>query len=227
MTNSTPQDSTPTHHQQPDDARTETFNTVDAPEESFPARLTALRSEKSLKHDSLSELTKHVDPQKRGIARTTLRGYELGVTKPGIRELRILSQALGVSTNRLIFGTENIDLISTQGNLPAVRKTVLGKNQQDIVQIVCFLVSLYRLGEQERETVYKVASSLASVKLGEVEYRKLMDATSEVVDTFIDAHSDALSGGVQLSNEQIKDTLLPLFNATLEKFGFNPMTPSA
>lgn len=227
MTDNIIQGSTQASHQQHDDAQTENFSAVDAPEESFPARLAALRTEKSLRHDSLSELTKHVDPQKRGIARTTLRGYELGVTKPGIRELRILSQALEVSTNRLIFGAENIDSNSTQGNLSVVSKTVLGKNQQDIVQIVCFLVSLYRLGEQERETVYRVASSLASVKLGEVEYRKLMDATSEVVDTFIDAHSDALSGGVHLSNEQIKETLFPLFNATLEKFGFNPMTPAA
>lgn len=200
---------------------------VSAPEESFPERLTALREEKGLKHDSLSELTKHVDPQKRGIARTTLRGYELGVTKPGIRELRILSQALEVSTNRLVFGTENLESASVQGNFPVRRETVLGKSQEDIVRIACFLVSLYRLSDQERDTVNRVASSLAAAKLGEVEYRKLMDATREVVETFIDAHSDALSGGKQFSDKQFQEAIFPLFNATLAKFGFKPITPAA
>lgn len=200
---------------------------VAAPEESFPKRLAALREEKGLRHDSLSELTKHVDPQKRGIARTTLRGYELGVTKPGIRELRILSQTLGVTTNKLIFGADDPESAFIQGGSPTVQKKILGRNQEDIIEFICFMVSLYRLGDQERDTVYRVASSLAAAKLGEVEYRKLMDATSEVVETFFDAHSDTLSGGKPFSQEKFQEMIIPLLSATLAKFGFKPMATAA
>jgi len=213
-------------HPQEKSALKETSVAATAPEEGFPERLAALRDEKGLKHDSLSELTKHVDPQKKGIARTTLRGYELGVTKPGIRELRVLSQALGVSINKLVFGTENFSSTIVQGQLPAGQKTVLGKKQEDIVEFICFIVALYRMGNQDRDAVYHVASSLAAARLGEVEYRKLMDATRDIVETFIDAHSDALSGGVQFSEDTMKKDIFPLINATLEKFGFAPGMPT-
>ncbi|TAN76328.1 MAG: XRE family transcriptional regulator [Gallionella sp.] len=197
-----------------------------APEESFPKMLATLREGKGLKHDSLSELTKHVDPQKRGIARTTLRGYELGVTKPGIRELRILSQALGVTANKLIFGADTPDSALIQGGSTPEQKKFLGRERDDFIEIACFLVSMYRLSERERDTVYNVTSSLVAAKLGEVEYRKLMDATREVVETFVDAHTDMQGEAKETSQEQMIKTVMPLFKATLAKFGFPPMMPT-
>jgi len=198
-----------------------------APEDTFPETLTALREGKSLRHDSLSELTKHVDPQKRGIARTTLRGYELGVTKPGIRELRILSQALGVTTNKLIFGTDIPDSVFIEGSSTTEHRKFLGKDQDTFIEMACFLVSMYRLGEKERDAIYSMTSTLAATKLGEVEYRKLMDATREIVATFIDAHSDTQSEGMPTSQEQMIETVMPLLNATLAKFGFPAMAPAS
>ncbi|MFA6972603.1 MAG: helix-turn-helix transcriptional regulator [Gallionella sp.] len=222
MTDDTIQGSTQSSQQQDTDTHVETIMAVAAPEESFPERLAALRSEKSLRHDSLSELTKHVDPQKRGIARTTLRGYELGVTKPGIRELRILSQALGVSTNQLIFGTDEVDSVFHRGDFVVERPTLLGKTPEEITNLARFLVAMYKVGDQERDAVYKVAASLASSKLGEVEYRKLMDLTQELVETYFDVHAENIPKGQLLKPEYAQtmiETFAPLLDATFSKFG--------
>lgn len=55
---------------------------------------------------ALCERTREVDEQKKGISTATLKGYEDGYYRPGARELRLLSLALGVSPTWLLFGTE-------------------------------------------------------------------------------------------------------------------------
>lgn len=42
-----------------------------------------------------------------GISKTVLHGYERGRTKPGAREIRLLSVALNVSPNKLILGSDD------------------------------------------------------------------------------------------------------------------------
>lgn len=193
----------------------------DAPEESFPQRLAELRKEKGLKHESLSDLTKLVDPRKRGIARTTLRGYELGMTKPGIRELRILSESLEVSVNKLIFGVDHIDTTDTHNMFSIVKKTMLGKREDEIVEIVRFIVSMCQLGEHERNSIYKITSNLAAARTGEVKYRKLMDASQETVESFMDSNEGFLSGDKSLTPDQVKEFICPLVITVLKQFGFN------
>lgn len=56
------------------------------------------REAKGLSHSELNRLT--------GISRTVLYGYEVGRTKPGAREIKLLSEALEVTPNRLILGTD-------------------------------------------------------------------------------------------------------------------------
>jgi len=56
------------------------------------------REDKGISHTELHRQT--------GISRPVLFGYEAGRTKPGAKELRLLSEALGVSPNRLLFGTD-------------------------------------------------------------------------------------------------------------------------
>jgi transcriptional regulator with XRE-family HTH domain len=43
-----------------------------------------------------------------GISRTVLQGYLSGRFKPGARELKLLSEALDLSPNRMLFGRENL-----------------------------------------------------------------------------------------------------------------------
>ncbi|MDD2894106.1 MAG: helix-turn-helix transcriptional regulator [Halothiobacillaceae bacterium] len=186
-----------------------------APEDNFPKKLAELRESRGLRHDSLSELTKHADPQKRGIARTTLRGYELGITKPGIRELRILSQALGVSINRLVFGVDFSPADNVAGSPSVKNSTILGAHDEDFIKLSRFVVAMFNVGEQERDTVYRVAAGLAAAKLGEVEYRKLMDATQEFVETMIDASEDGKEGG-----KDPQEVLKSLAGPLLAKYGY-------
>lgn len=56
------------------------------------------REEGELTISDLSRLT--------GISRPVLFGYEAGRTRPGAREIRLISEALKVSPNRLLFGNE-------------------------------------------------------------------------------------------------------------------------
>lgn len=44
--------------------------------------------------------------RKTGISRSVLFGYETGRTKPGAKEIRLLSEALQVNPNRLLFGND-------------------------------------------------------------------------------------------------------------------------
>ncbi len=63
--------------------------------------LTAARTRAGLSVIELSKLT--------GISKTVLHGYERGRTKPGAREIRLLSGALNISPNRLILGNESFE----------------------------------------------------------------------------------------------------------------------
>lgn len=56
------------------------------------------RDAKGLSHSELNRLT--------GISRAVLYGYEVGRTKPGAREIKLLCEALEITPNRLIFGAD-------------------------------------------------------------------------------------------------------------------------
>lgn len=56
--------------------------------------------------EDLSKICKEFDPEGKGISRLALSRYEAGKFIPGARELRILCEALGVSPNWLLLGTD-------------------------------------------------------------------------------------------------------------------------
>lgn len=62
------------------------------------AELAAARAKAGVSHSDLHRLT--------GISRSVLFGYENGRTKPGAKEIRLLCDALKVSPNRLIYGSD-------------------------------------------------------------------------------------------------------------------------
>ena len=64
----------------------------------FPARLVALRKQKGLTQQALSDLT--------GVHLTQIRRYEGGVTLPTFEILRKLAVALAVSTDALLFDAD-------------------------------------------------------------------------------------------------------------------------
>jgi transcriptional regulator with XRE-family HTH domain len=84
-----------------------------APESVFGGRVQAARSHFGLSVDALSRLTKATDKQGgRGVSATALLRYESGDALPGARELRLLCQSLGVSSDWLIFGRTMASTVS-------------------------------------------------------------------------------------------------------------------
>lgn len=84
-----------------------------APEKGIGGRIkeARLRKENDLTIEALSRMCKLVDPIGQGIAQPTIVRYEKGEVLPGARELRVLSDALAVSTDFLILGRERNGIV--------------------------------------------------------------------------------------------------------------------
>lgn len=77
------------------------------PELELGRRIQEAREGVKLTQGELAELTKLADSESKGISRAVLSFYETGKSRPSPRELRILCEALRVSPNQLIYGTED------------------------------------------------------------------------------------------------------------------------
>jgi transcriptional regulator with XRE-family HTH domain len=74
------------------------------------AELIRARTRAGLSHSELHRLT--------GISRPVLFGYEAGRTRPGAKEIRLLCDALKVTPNRLIYGSDDSPFKNVTGPLP-------------------------------------------------------------------------------------------------------------
>ncbi len=75
------------------------------PERNLGSRLQRVRQHFGMSVDALSRATKAWDePELRGVSATALLRYEAGQALPAARELRLLSDSLGVSAHWLLFG---------------------------------------------------------------------------------------------------------------------------
>ena len=77
-----------------------------APESVLGDRIRYARSDLKLKVEALSRLTKEYDSQGNGISPTSISRYESGESLPGLREFRLLVEALDVPMTWLLYGTE-------------------------------------------------------------------------------------------------------------------------
>lgn len=55
----------------------------------------------------MAEVTKNCDPTGKGISRAVISLYETGTNRPGITELRILSEAFRTNPAHFIYGTDD------------------------------------------------------------------------------------------------------------------------
>lgn len=78
------------------------------PENGIGERIRLKRAELAggLTVEDLSRICKEFDPEGQGVSRAALFRYESGKILPGARELRILCEALAVSPNWLLLGTD-------------------------------------------------------------------------------------------------------------------------
>jgi transcriptional regulator with XRE-family HTH domain len=111
-----------------------------------------LRRARELKGLSHSDLHRQT-----GISRPVLFGYENGRTKPGAKELRLLSEALGVSPNRLLFGVE--EPFKPQAG---IRSLVKLRNSPVSMLLGMFLIptALAVLDDDQVESLLTIISSM-------------------------------------------------------------------
>jgi transcriptional regulator with XRE-family HTH domain len=163
----------------------------EAPEDQIGPRIASRRTSKGLNHDGLSKLTKLFDlPSKAGISRTTIRGYEIGLYKPGTRELRLLSQALEVTPTWLIFGgSEESAATDADPNGPQATP------QSEVQKFLVALHLLRALDPRDRDVVYDVLHTISRHKHGEGEYRAGIYGTAEIGGLLVDIWNDAKETG--------------------------------
>jgi len=98
-----------------------------------------------------------------GLSRTVLFGYEAGRTRPGVREIRLICEALKVSPNRLIFGMEQ-PFAESQGLAELVKLSA--RNPMAGVAMSMFLIPIVTavLGVEERAALLTLIGGLVEAR---------------------------------------------------------------
>lgn len=145
-----------------------------------------------------------------GISREAIKGYESGRNKPGARELKLLCEALHVSPNMLLFGTESpfesngelYDLMYSSGQLDMVKLIALyGLLTAKEKSSVSFIIESILLGRHSYEELKKKLDALEAMSAmmnalvtgaQEAENSKTpldVDGMAEKLDKFLDKRS--------------------------------------
>jgi transcriptional regulator with XRE-family HTH domain len=128
---------------------------------------------------SISELHRRT-----GISRTVLQGYEKARFAPGTLELRKLCETMGISANRVVFGTET----------PLEKKSWLGGAITDLskpMNIARITVILQTLTLAEQEAFLTLLGSISTARVGgEEEMRLAMEAIDAMFATVMEPGSD-------------------------------------
>lgn len=157
----------------------------------FAARLKAAREERNFTQAAVSNRSRMIDPERRGISRTALIAYEQGTTKPGIRELRMLCEVLHVTPNWLIYGTGS----AAKAALPSL-EFFGGGRAANLRDVLTLSMAILALKGHERDSLLTLALSLAGRELGDVRLSSLMASASMLRDHFDEALKSSYSGEV-------------------------------
>ncbi len=124
--------------------------------------------------------------QETGISRTVLQGYLKGRYKPGARELRLLSQALDCSPNRLLFGRESIRERGYLDELVGDADTVMNAAK---IAVICSVLTL----EEQRAALTLLALMAEHRTGGRVKLAEALKATDQM-QAVLEASGPALAG---------------------------------
>ncbi|MDF0379364.1 helix-turn-helix transcriptional regulator [Methylophilus sp. YYY-1] len=121
-------------------------------EDGIAGRLKAARESMGLSQTDIHKIT--------GLSRMVISKYESGQNKPGTRELRLLCDALKISPNHLIYGTEN------PHKLPeSIAETLLNMGQQAVVPAATIIPIISSvLGTDDIRAILNLAESLLKAK---------------------------------------------------------------
>lgn len=150
------------------------------------AELAFARSKAGLSHSELNRIT--------GISRTVLIGYEAGRTKPGAKEIRLLCDALKVTPNRLIYGSEELNLGDKFGLL------FDNLNSDDAQASIKLGQLMLMLSKEERSALLTLARSILVERHG----KQVLETLSSIALSIYDV-SDAMAGGEEWSIEELEE----------------------
>lgn len=150
------------------------------PEDEIGERIKSAREGRGWTQQVLSTRTRMADPNGEGISRTVLVGYETGKTKPGAREIRLLSDALNITPNWLLLGNS----VSTRALLPSLAFVNKGNELAKAIRIG---LAMMLLKKHERELMGMMLFSLAGRELGDAELSGLMDSADLVTEEILAA----------------------------------------
>jgi transcriptional regulator with XRE-family HTH domain len=145
-------------------------------------RLKTAREERGFTQGAVANRTKMIDPDKKGISRTAIVGYEQDTSKPGLREIRLLCEVLRISPNWLIYGSESAAVAS----LPSMELLSNSPSNQ-LVDVMSTALAMTALKGHERDAVQSLVLSLAGRQLGDMGLSSLMTTSWLLKSAFISA----------------------------------------
>jgi len=149
--------------------------------------------------------TKLADSDRRGISRAVLSLYETGGSKPGAREIRLLCEALKITPNWLLYGTD-----SPARALQASMDFLRGSELQLSVRLAYAMLALDPV---ERDALATLIFSTLTKKMGDVKLSSLMLCANLAAD-------GVLSKVVAVVGEDAKNKpLLELLDAFVAEEG--------
>lgn len=160
------------------------------------AELARARAKAGLSHSDLHRIT--------GISRSVLFGYENGRTKPGAREIRLLCDALKVSPNRLIYGSDDpqfkdefslfYDIDSDTDRAAAIKLATL----------------MIMLSKEERLALLTLASSILEARHGKGILEKAflpVKTVSDVINSLHDSNESMPLEELEVYKQIIEDKI--------------------
>ena len=144
---------------------------------------------------SIVELSKQT-----GISKTVLHGYERGRTKPGAREIRLLSAALRVSPNMLILGTDSFDENPTVFTT-FYRKVRARPELAAVFYTMCMPLVASLLDEDEVQSIMLLLSGLIRARSPEISNQLMLAAHEAMIS--LDRFTVA-DGAISISPEELE-----------------------
>lgn len=115
---------------------------------------------------ALATRTRLADPDGQGISRAVLSLYETGVNKPGAREIKLLCEALKVTPNWLLYGSDS-PAKTLQASLEFLRGSELKLSAR-------LAFAMLALDPEDRDSLSALMFSLLNKKLGDIQLSSLM-----------------------------------------------------
>jgi transcriptional regulator with XRE-family HTH domain len=191
-------------------------NALDKSDQAVGRRIREAREARGFTQQAVSTRSKWVDSEEKGISRTTLLAYEAGTSRPGTREIRILSETLFVTPNYLIFGKEQ----PFEASHTAMEALGAGRSD-DLSQVAQLALVLTALKGHERDALLSLALSLAGRQLGDARLGGLrmlagLSLTKAMGDQFADLSPESFEGGrLIVSLEELGERLSAQMTANL------------